>query len=63
MALRMFDSHCHLQDPRIISMASDVIRKAQESGVVKFAVNGTSEVIQFTPQKSVSRISLLGLGF
>ncbi|XP_078447820.1 tatD related DNase [Wolffia australiana] len=41
--IRLFDAHCHLQDPRILSFAPEVIRKAQEAGIVRFAVNGVSE--------------------
>ncbi|MQL98654.1 hypothetical protein Taro_031366 [Colocasia esculenta] len=42
-AVRLFDAHCHLQDPRVFSVAPQLIRKAQESGVLRFAVNGVSE--------------------
>lgn len=42
-AVRLFDAHCHLQDPRISTVAQDVICTAMESGVVRFAVNGVSE--------------------
>lgn len=43
-ALRLFDAHCHLQDPRIAAVAPALIRAAGASGVARFAVNGTSEV-------------------
>jgi TatD DNase family protein len=43
-AVRLFDVHCHLQDPRIVSTAPALIRAAAASGVARFAVNGTSEV-------------------
>lgn len=39
----MFDAHCHLQDPRVLHMAAKLIESARQSGVVKFAVNGTHE--------------------
>ncbi|KAE8816838.1 putative deoxyribonuclease [Hordeum vulgare] len=43
-AVRLFDAHCHLQDPRIAAAAPSLIRAATASGVARFAVNGTSEV-------------------
>lgn len=42
-AVRLFDAHCHLQDPRIAAVAPALIRAAGASGVARFAVNGTSE--------------------
>uniref|UniRef100_A0ACD5V4S2 Uncharacterized protein n=1 Tax=Avena sativa TaxID=4498 RepID=A0ACD5V4S2_AVESA len=42
-AMRLFDAHCHLQDPRIAAAAPSLIRAATASGVSRFAVNGTSE--------------------
>ncbi|KAF3441203.1 hypothetical protein FNV43_RR15116 [Rhamnella rubrinervis] len=41
--MKLFDAHCHLQDPRIFSKASQLIAMALDSGVVRFAVNGVSE--------------------
>ncbi|GAA0172941.1 hypothetical protein LIER_26665 [Lithospermum erythrorhizon] len=41
--MRLFDSHCHLQDPRILSVAPQLIRTSLDTGVVHFAVNGVSE--------------------
>ncbi|KAG0502616.1 hypothetical protein HPP92_002688 [Vanilla planifolia] len=41
--LRLFDAHCHLQDPRILVLAPHVIHTAVEAGVFRFAVNGASE--------------------
>ncbi|XP_059292554.1 uncharacterized protein LOC132623631 [Lycium barbarum] len=41
--MKLFDSHCHLQDPRIINMVPKIIRTTTETGVVHFAVNGVSE--------------------
>ncbi|KAI3904479.1 hypothetical protein MKW98_014659 [Papaver atlanticum] len=41
--MKLFDSHCHLQDPRIHHLAPQIIRTAIESGVSHFAVNGVSE--------------------
>ncbi|PUZ48564.1 hypothetical protein GQ55_7G254800 [Panicum hallii var. hallii] len=42
-AVRLFDAHCHLQDPRVAPVAPALIRAAAASGVARFAVNGTSE--------------------
>lgn len=42
--MKLFDAHCHLQDPRILSKAPQLIAKAIDTGVVHFAVNGVSEV-------------------
>ncbi|XP_037486625.1 uncharacterized metal-dependent hydrolase BUsg_343-like [Triticum dicoccoides] len=42
-SMRLFDAHCHLQDPRIAAAAPALIRAATASGVGRFAVNGTSE--------------------
>ena len=41
--MKLFDAHCHLQDPRILSKAPQLIRAAQDTGVVRFAVNGVCE--------------------
>lgn len=41
--MKLFDSHCHLQDPRVFNMAPQVIRTAHNKGVTHFAVNGVSE--------------------
>ncbi|KAL0751368.1 hypothetical protein Bca101_033371 [Brassica carinata] len=41
--MKLFDAHCHLQDPRIISKAPQLISSAVASGVSAFAVNGVSE--------------------
>ncbi|KAF8379866.1 hypothetical protein HHK36_029315 [Tetracentron sinense] len=41
--MKLFDSHCHLQDPRIFHVAPEIVRTAVESGVIRFAVNGVSE--------------------
>uniref|UniRef100_A0A0D3FZ94 Uncharacterized protein n=1 Tax=Oryza barthii TaxID=65489 RepID=A0A0D3FZ94_9ORYZ len=41
--VRLFDAHCHLQDPRVLSVAPSLIRAATAAGVARFAVNGTSE--------------------
>ncbi|XP_010525020.2 PREDICTED: uncharacterized protein LOC104802900 [Tarenaya hassleriana] len=41
--MKLFDAHCHLQDPRIINEAGQLISEAVASGVYAFAVNGTSE--------------------
>jgi Tat protein secretion system quality control protein TatD with DNase activity len=42
--MRLFDAHCHLQDARIAAVAPRLIRTAIDSGVVRFSVNGVSEV-------------------
>ncbi|KAK6232639.1 hypothetical protein SCA6_002712 [Theobroma cacao] len=41
--MKLFDVHCHLQDPRILNKAPKLISTALESGVLNFAVNGVSE--------------------
>ncbi|KAK7315661.1 hypothetical protein VNO77_34227 [Canavalia gladiata] len=41
--MKLFDAHCHLQDPRILSKVPQLIKTAQDKGVVRFAVNGVSE--------------------
>lgn len=41
--MKLFDSHCHLQDPRIYAKVPKLITMALETGVVRFAVNGISE--------------------
>ncbi|KAL7130122.1 hypothetical protein ABFS83_13G112700 [Erythranthe nasuta] len=41
--IKLFDSHCHLQDSRIIKSAPKLIKEALDTGVVNFAVNGVSE--------------------
>lgn len=41
--MKLFDSHCHLQDPRIFNRAPQLIKTALDNGVVQFAVNGVSE--------------------
>ncbi|XP_034225790.1 uncharacterized metal-dependent hydrolase YabD isoform X3 [Prunus dulcis] len=41
--MKLFDAHCHLQDPRIFDKAPHLITAAVDSGVVRFAVNGVSE--------------------
>ncbi|KAK6936419.1 3'-5' ssDNA/RNA exonuclease TatD-like [Dillenia turbinata] len=41
--MKLFDSHCHLQDPRIFRFAPQVIKTSLDSGVIRFAVNGVSE--------------------
>ncbi|KAJ4836980.1 hypothetical protein Tsubulata_011262 [Turnera subulata] len=43
MGLKLFDAHCHLQDPRIFNKTPQLISTALETGVVRFAVNGVSE--------------------
>lgn len=42
--IKLFDAHCHLQDPRILNKAPQLIATALDAGVVRFAVNGVSEV-------------------
>ncbi|CAO2823787.1 unnamed protein product [Amaranthus hypochondriacus] len=41
--MKLFDAHCHLQDPRIFSLAPQLIRSSLDSGIAHFAVNGVSE--------------------
>ncbi|XP_010269730.1 PREDICTED: uncharacterized protein LOC104606304 [Nelumbo nucifera] len=41
--MKLFDSHCHLQDPRVYHLAPQLIQTAQRSGVLRFAVNGITE--------------------
>ncbi|KAH6829035.1 TatD related DNase [Perilla frutescens var. hirtella] len=41
--IRLFDSHCHLQDSRILNVVPKLIKEALDTGVVHFAVNGVSE--------------------
>ncbi|XP_057544156.1 uncharacterized protein LOC130823538 [Amaranthus tricolor] len=41
--MKLFDAHCHLQDPRIFSLAPQLIRSSLDSGIAHFAVNGLSE--------------------
>ncbi|XP_065854472.1 uncharacterized protein [Euphorbia lathyris] len=43
MGIKLFDAHCHLQDPRIIDKTPQLIATALHSGVLRFAVNGVSE--------------------
>ncbi|KAB2618925.1 deoxyribonuclease tatdn3 [Pyrus ussuriensis x Pyrus communis] len=42
--MKLFDAHCHLQDPRIFDKAPQLIAATLDSGVVRFAVNGVSEI-------------------
>lgn len=41
--IKLFDSHCHLQDPKISNVVPKLIKKAFDTGVIHFAVNGLSE--------------------
>ncbi|KAL5554762.1 hypothetical protein UlMin_042163 [Ulmus minor] len=41
--MKVFDAHCHLQDPRIVKVAPKLIETAVKAGVVGFVVNGISE--------------------
>lgn len=41
--IRLFDSHCHLQDSRILNVAPKLIKEALDTGVIHFSVNGVSE--------------------
>ncbi|OAY44531.1 uncharacterized metal-dependent hydrolase YabD [Manihot esculenta] len=43
MAVRLFDAHCHLQDPRILNKVPQLIATSLDTGVVRFAVNGVCE--------------------
>lgn len=58
--MKLFDAHCHLQDPRIINKTPELIKTAQDSGVLHFAVNGVSEQDWFSvKQLSVTYPSVL----
>lgn len=41
--MKLFDAHCHLQDPRIHKISPRIIKTALDAGVVHIAVNGVSE--------------------
>ncbi|CAL5409763.1 unnamed protein product [Camellia sinensis] len=41
--VKLFDAHCHLQDPRIFNKVPQLIRTAVDTGIVCFAVNGITE--------------------
>lgn len=41
--MRIFDSHCHLQDERIIAEADHIIAKAKDAGIVRMLCCGTRE--------------------
>ncbi|KAL0363323.1 UNVERIFIED_CONTAM: putative metal-dependent hydrolase YabD [Sesamum calycinum] len=41
--IRLFDSHCHFQDSKILNLAPKLIKEAIDTGVIHFAVNGVSE--------------------
>lgn len=41
--IKLFDSHCHLQDPRIFNRTPQLIKTALDTGILHFAVNGVSE--------------------
>ncbi|KAJ0488948.1 putative TatD family, metal-dependent hydrolase [Helianthus annuus] len=41
--IKLFDAHCHLQDPRVFNKAPNLIKTALEHGIHHFAVNGVSE--------------------
>ncbi|XP_021818745.1 uncharacterized protein LOC110760737 isoform X7 [Prunus avium] len=66
--MKLFDAHCHLQDPRIFDKAPQLIAAAVDSGVVRFACNGVSEIgldkgsqgkkVDFTDQVNVFRQQL-----
>lgn len=41
--MKLFDAHCHLQDPRILPRVPQIIELASKHGVVQFAVNGVDK--------------------
>ncbi|XP_061351252.1 uncharacterized protein LOC133296308 isoform X2 [Gastrolobium bilobum] len=41
--MKLFDAHCHLQDSRILSKTPQLIKTAQDKGIVRFVVNGVCE--------------------
>ncbi|KAF5725669.1 putative deoxyribonuclease TATDN1-like [Tripterygium wilfordii] len=43
MTMKLFDAHCHLQDPRILNKTPLLISTALNTGILRFAVNGTHE--------------------
>ncbi|KAF5450564.1 hypothetical protein F2P56_030899 [Juglans regia] len=63
--MKLFDAHCHLQDPRILSRAPHLIATAFDAGVVRFAVNGVSEkdwhLVKQMGEKYTSVIPCFGL--
>jgi TatD DNase family protein len=42
-SMRLFDSHCHLQDERIIAKAEAIIGRARSAGVTRMLCCGTQE--------------------
>lgn len=62
--MKLFDAHCHLQDPRILSRAPQLIATALDAGVVRFAVNGVSEVfIDYARTPFILYLFLMMRGF
>ncbi|KAK4774105.1 hypothetical protein SAY87_029124 [Trapa incisa] len=41
--MKLFDAHCHLQDPRILARVPQLIELAGNHGIVRFSVNGVHE--------------------
>lgn len=41
--MKLFDTHCHIQDEKIFSNAASIIEKAVEAGISKMVCCGTSE--------------------
>jgi TatD DNase family protein len=41
--MRLFDSHCHLQDERVFARAGEIIARARDAGVVRMLCCGTRE--------------------
>lgn len=41
--IKLFDAHCHLQDPKVLNKAPKLIKAALENGILHFAVNAVSE--------------------
>lgn len=39
--MRLYDAHCHLQDPRLEGVVSDFLRQARDFGIRRVVVNGT----------------------
>ncbi len=39
----LFDSHLHLQDPRIAGRADEIVSAMRDAGITGCVVNGTSE--------------------
>ena len=41
--MRLFDTHCHLQDDRIFAEADAIVARARSAGIIKMVCCGSSE--------------------